>query len=51
MTETRTKPKSGIHFPVPKGKHGAPSAPAALRRPAAPVPRVAVRTKASTKGR
>jgi len=49
MTETKTK--SGIHFPVPKGKHGAPAAPAAVRRPAAPVPRVAVRTKASTKGR
>ena len=46
-----TKTKSGIHFPVPKGKQGAPVAPAAVRRPEVTVPRVAVRTKASTKGR
>ena len=46
-----TKTKSGIHFPVPKGKQGAPLTPTAVRRPAVTVPRVAVRTKSSTKGR
>lgn len=46
-----SKTKGAVHFPVPKGKQGAPVAPASLRRPAAPVPRVAARPKASTKGR
>jgi len=51
MTKTKG---GGIHFPVPKGKHGAPLVPgqdAAKKRPAVPLPRVVARTKASTKGR
>ena len=50
MTKTKG---GGIHFPVPKGKHGAPLVPGqdAKKPKAAPVPRVAPRTKASTKGR
>jgi hypothetical protein len=48
-----TKSKGGIHFPAPKGKHGAPVVPGqdAKKRQAMPVPRVVARTKASTKGR
>ena len=47
-----TTKKSGITFPQPKGKPGAPVPAQDLkRRPPATVPRVAVRTKASTKGR
>ena len=47
------KTKSTIHFPPPKGKHGAPLVPGqdAKKRQTMPVPRVAPRTKASTKGR
>lgn len=47
-----TTKKSGITFPPPKGKQGAP-APAQdpRRRPPVTVPPVAVRTRASTKGR
>jgi hypothetical protein len=48
-----TKTKGGIHFPTPKGKHGAPLVPGqdAKKRQVMPVPRVAPRTKASPKGR
>ena len=47
-----TKSKSGITFPVPKGKQGQPVPAQELRRrPPVSVPRVATRTKASTKGR
>ena len=48
-----TKTKSGIHFPAPKGKHGAPVVPGqdAKKRQVMPTPRVAPRIKASTKGR
>ena len=49
-----TKNKGGgIHFPAPKGKHGAPLVPGQdARKPKAmPVPRVVPRTKASPKGR
>ena len=50
MTKTKG---GGIHFPVPKGKHGAPVVPGqdAKKRPSVPVPSVVARTKASTKGR
>lgn len=50
MTKTKG---GGIHFPVPKGKHGAPLVPGqdAKKRQAMPVPRIAPRIKASTKGR
>jgi hypothetical protein len=48
-----TKAKGGIHFPAPKGKHGAPLVPGqdARRKPVNPAPRVVARTKASSKGR
>jgi len=50
MTKTKG---GGIHFPAPKGKHGAPLVPGQdARKPKAqPVPRVVPRTKASPKGR
>jgi hypothetical protein len=54
MTKDTTKAKGGgIHFPVPKGKHGAPLVPGqdARKKPVNPTPRVVARTKASTKGR
>jgi hypothetical protein len=47
-----SKGKGGTPFPGPKGKSGAPAAPQPPRpRGPAAVPRVAVRTKASSKGR
>lgn len=52
-TKDTVKAKGGIHFPVPKGKHGAPLVPGqdARKKLVNPTPRVAARTKASTKGR
>ena len=51
--QTLTREILAEHFPVPKGKHGAPVVPGqdAKKQKAMPVPRVAPRTKASTKGR
>jgi hypothetical protein len=46
-----SKGKGGTPFPGPKGKSGAPAAPQPPRPRAPSVPRVAVRMKASPKGR